>query len=90
MIGTFDAVLDIVADDRRRLTQHAYYAAAVAGIDTPLGSFVYLNLGSLLAIAAEDLPGEFGELEDVLQSLILNAVQDSGVNRLTGVLAVAE
>jgi len=90
VIGTFDAVLDIVADDRRRLTQDAHYAAAVAGIDTPLGSFVYLNLGSLLAIAAEDLPGEFGKLEDVLQSLILNAVQDSGVNRLTGVLAVAE
>ena len=90
VIGTRDAVLDIVADDRRRLTQHPHYAAAVAGIDSPLGSFVYLNLGSLLALAAEDLPAELAELEDVLQSLIFNTVQDSGVNRLTGVLAVAE
>jgi hypothetical protein len=62
----------------------------VAGIDSPLGSFVYFNLGSLLAMAAEDLPGELVELEDVLQSLILNTVQDGGVNRLIGVLAVAE
>ena len=90
VLGTFAGVRAVVADDRPRLAQHVHYVRAMAGLDSPLASFIYVNLGAILDMAAADLPDELAGLEDGLQSLVLNAVRTGRANQLQGVVAVAE
>ena len=66
------------------------YRETVDAMPTKLGSFVYMNMASMLRLEEAGVVPELDDAERALQGLILNMVDERGVVRTSGVLTIGE
>ena len=66
------------------------YKAARAQLETKFGTFAYFDLSTILRLASGGIPPQLDEAEKVLQSAILNFVEERGVVRFTGFVLIEE
>lgn len=66
------------------------YAETVDAMPTSLGSFMYLNMATMLRLEEAGVVPELDDAERVLEGLILNMVDERGVVRASGVLTIGE
>lgn len=88
--GNPDAVEAVLAGVALPLTGSASYARAVDQMPNALGSYVFLNLFALVRADAGGLVPELDAAMAALDGLIINAVAERGVVRVTGVLTIRE
>lgn len=85
--GSVEAVLRGVS---LPMTGNATYRAAVEQMPTGLGSYLYINLFALLRSDAGEAIPELDSALRALDGLIVNAVSERGVVRVSGVLTVRQ
>lgn len=66
------------------------YRDTVDAMPTSLGSFMYMNVATMLRLEEAGVVPELDDAERVLQGLILNMVDERGVVRASGVLTIGE
>ena len=66
------------------------YRDTVGAMPTSLGSFMYLNMATMLRLEEAGVVPELDDAERALQGLILNMVDERGVVRASGVLTIGE
>jgi hypothetical protein len=66
------------------------YRETVDAMPTGLGSFMYLNMSTVLSLATGGVLPELDDAEKAMQGLILNVVDERGVVRASGVLTIGD
>ena len=66
------------------------FTDTVDAMPSTLGAFVYLNMATMLRLAEGGVVPELDEVDEALKGLILNAVDERGVVRASGVLTIEE
>lgn len=90
MAGTLPGVTAILEASGPNLAELDSYRSTVAQVPGKLGTYAYFDLGVLLRLAEGGIPADLDEVERALDGLIINAVDQNGVIRLTGILTVDE
>ncbi|MCC7090101.1 MAG: DUF3352 domain-containing protein [Dehalococcoidia bacterium] len=88
--GGVEAVLSMSAG-QPSLARLNRYTATVQQMPSALGTYAFFNLGALFRLEeASEIPAVLGQAERALEGLIINAVDERGVVRLSGVLTIEE
>ncbi len=66
------------------------YSETVDAMPTSLGSFMYMNMATVLRLEEAGVVPELDEAQRALQGLILNMVDERGVVRVSGVVTIGE
>ncbi len=66
------------------------YRETVGAMPTSLGSFVYLNMSTVLRLAEGGVVPQLDAADEALKGLILNVVDERGVVRVSGVLTIGD
>lgn len=90
VFGTRKAVEEVLENEGPPLGDSREYRHAVEQMPSALGTYLYFDLATLLRLAEEGVPPELDEAEEALEGLIINAVDERGVVRLSGILTIAE
>ncbi|GAB4332586.1 MAG: hypothetical protein Kow0010_18610 [Dehalococcoidia bacterium] len=89
-LGSPGAVEAVLAGVSLPMTGNATYRGAIDQMPTPLGSYLFLNLFSLLRSDAGDAIPDLDAAMRALDGLIINAVSERGVVRVSGVVTIRE
>lgn len=89
-LGTFEGVSEVLGGVALPMTGNATYRDAVEEMPTGLGTFLYINMFSLLRSDAGEAIPELDAVQRALDGFIINAVSERGVVRVSGVLTVRE
>lgn len=88
--GAVEAVLSRAPGDPS-LAEEPGYSATVKQMPSALGTYAFFNLAALLRLEeAPGVPAVLDDAERALDGLIINAVEERGVVRYSGVLTIAE
>jgi hypothetical protein len=90
LIGTVDAVTEVLEGAGPFLADSATYQRTVADFPTALGSYGYVDMGALLRLAEGGIPAQLDRAEEALDGMIISVVQERGVVRVAGILTVSE
>jgi len=90
LIGTVDAVTKVLEGSGPFLADSETFKRTTANFPTALGSYGYFDMGALLRLAEDGIPADLDEAEQALEGMIINAVQERGVIRVSGILTVSE
>lgn len=88
VLGTKDGVKRILERTDSPLGSLARYNETVSQMSTSLGTYAYFDLAKLLRLAQGGVPADLSEAERALSGLIINAVDERGVVRLSGIITV--
>ena len=87
-IGTEDAVRRLLAGAGEALEESVQYRRTVATLPTSTGTFGFVDMSSVLRLAAGGIPAELDEAEQALDAFIINWVTERGLARVNGALTV--
>jgi len=88
--GGVEAVLSM-SPGQPSLAQLNRYSETVKQMPSALGTYAFFNLGALFRLEeASGVPAVLDQAERALEGLIINAVDERGVVRLSGVLTIEE
>jgi hypothetical protein len=90
VFGTPGGVEAVLANTESSLTSNEKYIDSVGQMPSALGTYLYLDLATVLRLASDGMVPELDEAERALEGLIINVVDERGVVRLSGIVTVAE
>ncbi len=90
VLGTREGVKRILENKEPALGSLRKYNDTVEQMPTSLGTYAYFDLAKLLRLAQGGVPADLSQAERALSGFIINAVDERGVVRLSGILTVEE
>jgi len=90
VLGTRGGVQRILENKEPALGSLRKYNQTVEQMPTSLGTYAYFDLSKLLRLAEGGVPADLSKAERALSGFIINAVDERGVVRLSGILTVEE
>jgi hypothetical protein len=89
LFGSLKAVERVLAGGAS-LADNARYKDTVTKMPTQLGTYGYFDLKTLVRLAEGGVPADLDAAEQALNGLIINAVDQNGVVRLSGIITIGD
>ncbi len=90
VLGTRLGVQRVLENKDPALGSLRKYNQTVDQMPTSLGTYAYFDLSKLLRLAQGGVPADLSQAEKALSGLIINAIDERGVVRLSGILTVED